>query len=505
MLEPLRRSRVIALDTPLPPVWVRQQPTQPDSPEQMGASLLRVGPDHTLRRALATSIDHAREVVLLASFLLSDELLADAMLRAADRGVRVYVLTASETRLATIVREDDGFEARMVDEHKKLLDRLAGPVLLRSAEHFHAKLLVTDPMSDPAGWICTANFNKALQESVELGVRLSASDAWGLAAWFAWVFWTEAERELAGKGRLAKVADPPGRPRRPDTGKIVVTAQDDTSLRDSVLSLLRSAQRRLLVATYGLDLDHEAVQLIAERARAGVPVVVLTRPRPAVAATVQVLVDAGATVMAHDKLHAKAIVADDQGMVMTANLQAHGLDRGFEVGVRLDAEGVRALSQTLESWERDFPWRFAASMPRTAHLGEVCLASEGLRTGRRTVEAEHVASLPPLTAPDAIDLAGAPDPELRPPRESDKFYQQVRYEWEVQPPRLPKKASEVRREEVRTETGDDGTTKEVRVKVPYDPPVFADGGRTLVLMESLDRAEAARLLAEELGARVVIR
>ena len=126
MIEPLRRSRVIAIDTPLPPVWVRHRPTLPDQAEQMGTSLFRVGPDEILRRSLAGSIDSALEVVLLASFLLSDELLAEAMLRAAGRGVRVYVLTASETRLASVLKEDDGFENRMVEEHKQLLKQQLG-------------------------------------------------------------------------------------------------------------------------------------------------------------------------------------------------------------------------------------------------------------------------------------------------------------------------------------------------------------------------------------------
>ena len=77
--------------------------------------MFRVGPQGLLRSALIESIDRAREIVLAASFLLSDEGVADAMVRASARGCRVYVLTASETRLATVVREDDAFTARMVE------------------------------------------------------------------------------------------------------------------------------------------------------------------------------------------------------------------------------------------------------------------------------------------------------------------------------------------------------------------------------------------------------
>ncbi len=504
MIDPIRLSRVVAVDEPLPPVWVRTRPTEPDRTERVGESIIRVGPDETLRRALAGSIDGASEVVLVASFLLSDEILADAMIRAAQRGVRVYVLTASETRLATLVREDDGFEARMVEEHKQLLDRLAGHVLLRSAEHFHAKLLVTDPASRPAGWICTANFNKALQESVELGVKLSPNDAEDLAAWFSWVFWTEAERELAGKGRLAKVGAPPGEPRRPQARRVVATARGEASLRNAALELIRSARRQVLVASYGLDADHDAVLALEARVKAGVRVTVLTRPRPAVSEAVQRLVAAGATVLAHDKLHAKAIVADGQALVMTANLQAHGLDHGFEVGVRLDAEASEALAWALNDWVQRFPWRFEPALERSQHLGEVCLAGEGLRTGRRTVEEEHVVAVAEVVAPSTLDLDGAGEPALVPPREKERFYQRIRYEWEVVPPRLPKKATELRREVMRTKRGKDGKEKEVQVKEPYDPPVYSHGGRKLVLLASPDKLAAARQLAKELDAAVVL-
>ena len=63
MIEPLRRSRVFPVKTPLPPDWIRVGPTAPDQPERIGPSLFRVGPKEVLRAALIESIDQAREVV----------------------------------------------------------------------------------------------------------------------------------------------------------------------------------------------------------------------------------------------------------------------------------------------------------------------------------------------------------------------------------------------------------------------------------------------------------
>lgn len=504
MIEPYHISHVVALKEPLPPAWVRCCETEPDHTESVGESLFRVGPNKELRRALTDTIDKATEVVLVASFLLSDRELAEAMIRAARRSVRVYVLTASEARLEKYVEEDDGFEARMIEEHKQLLDELADHVLLRSAAHFHAKLLVIDPATKPAGWISTANFNKALEESVELGVKLSPTDARDLAAWFAWVFWMEAERELAGKGRLAEIGAPPAEPKRPDARQVVATAKDEVSLRREVLDLIRSAKRELWVASYGLDADHDAVLEILERARAGVKVTVLTRPRPAVSSAVEQLAAAGATVLAHDKLHAKAIVADDQALIMTANLQAHGLDQGFEVGVRLDHRTTEALAATLEDWAEHFPWRFEPALARSQHTGEVCLVGERLRTGRRRVEEELIVKIKDVTAADALKLEAAEIPALARPKEGRDYYQQLRYEWKVMPPRLPKKAKELLRETTEVVRGEDGTARAEKREVPYDPPVYTHQGRKLVLLESLDRKRAAQQLAERLGAAVVL-
>src|SRR5262245_33788150 len=80
-----------------------------------------------------------------------------ALIEAAKRGVRVYLLVATEARLDKEIRSDDSFGIKTVEEHKRLLDRLAGWVYVRSAEHFHAKFVVADPKSRPHGVLLTAN------------------------------------------------------------------------------------------------------------------------------------------------------------------------------------------------------------------------------------------------------------------------------------------------------------------------------------------------------------
>ena len=117
---------------PLGAGWLRRCPTAPETTEQPGAEVFRTGPEGLFRNALVQSLNDAAEVALVCSFLLADKPLAKAILDAAQRGVRVYVLTAAEDKVSKTLADDDQFEQRMVEEHKQLLAQLAGKVMLRS-------------------------------------------------------------------------------------------------------------------------------------------------------------------------------------------------------------------------------------------------------------------------------------------------------------------------------------------------------------------------------------
>ncbi|MEN8217622.1 MAG: phospholipase D-like domain-containing protein [Pseudomonadota bacterium] len=120
---------------------------------------------------IITAIDHAQDTVMLMSFLMADEALEDALMNAAKRGVRVYVLLAAENRLEKEPAADAEFDQKVLAQHKTMLDRLAGQVLVRSAPNFHAKLVLIDTQ---AGFLLTANLTKeALQRNEELAVVLT--------------------------------------------------------------------------------------------------------------------------------------------------------------------------------------------------------------------------------------------------------------------------------------------------------------------------------------------
>lgn len=495
MIKPLHREKIIDLTgEPLGAGWLRRHPTVNETKEETERGVWRAGPKLRFRDALIAGLEGASEIALISSFLLADDRVAAAMLEAAERGVRVYVLTASETRIGKIVREEEGFEQQMADQHKKLLDSLAGKALLRSAEHIHAKFLVVDPQDDHAqAWLSTANFNKALENSVELGVKLDAKGARALAACFNWAFWCEAESELREAGRLMAIKTGyPAAPQRPSDEDIFATLKGGTELREKLLAMICSASSEILVASYGIEANHPVVNSLVEAAKRGISVTVITRPRPAVTAGVTALAAAGITILGHDKLHAKALVVDGQAIVMSANLESHGLDSGFEVGAILAPDAAREVEATLREWANAFPWVYRVDAVRGEHLGDFCPAKAGLRDGVIRVTELHSQSVQPIVAYDALSLDAAPTPELNQATKPSELPQRVKFMWDVLPPQLPQGATQ-RLKLTKTKS-----------RIPYDPPVFDHKGKVFVVLKELAVINQARQAATNLGAKVVL-
>lgn len=494
---------------PLGAGWLRRCPTAPETTEQPGAEVLRTGPQGLFRNALVQSLNGASEVALVCSFLLSDKSLAAAILDAAQRGVRVYVLTAAEDKVSKTLADDEQFEQRMVEEHKQLLAQLAGKAMLRSAEHLHAKFLVVDPGNpDKAhAWLSTANFNKALVDGIELGVKLLGDDARALAEYFQWAFWCETQHELQGKNRLSSVKPmQPAAPPKPASDTVIATLKDSWFLRQSVVGMIQAARHEILVASYSIAADHAAMDALVQAAQRGVQVTLLTRPRPAVAPAVARLASTpGTSILAHDKLHAKALVVDGQVLVMSANLETHGLDSGFEVGVLLSSQPSRLVEMTLRDWAKTFPWVYVAAAQRGDHLGDFCPAESPLREVKSVTELWAMPALPPIVATDALKLQEAPQPNIQAPKPpANQLPQQVKVSWTVQAPRLPKGAVERLQESEKEEKAQDGKIKKIKTRVPHEPRLFDHRNQAYVLLSQSDQETRVRQRAAELNARVVL-
>ena len=136
-------------------------------------------------------------------------------------------------------------------------------------------------------------------------------------------------------------------------------------------------------------------------------------------------------------LHAKAILADgERGLVMTANLQEHGLDRGFEIGVELTGEDATALGRMLASWQTAARSLLHAS----ARLGEIGGSVQVMNgKGYRELSVEPEGRLEDgVTQVDCctrISTAPRPTPARAP---AGKLYHRIEHVWSISPPVLAK-------------------------------------------------------------------
>ena len=372
--------------------WVRIQETKSDDDADSHNGVIRVGPNNKFRKALIETIRKAEDTIIASTFLFADEELEKELLDAAKRYIRVYLLTASDAQISNAMyrENEDSFESKMVEQHKRTLDRFAGKILLRSAEHIHSKFLVVGPREWAHGWLSTANFNLALQQSIELGLYIDEHKAQAVWDWFAWAFWESAEFELLSRGSLNKAKDPPVHLPVPSTQNahiLATTNNGSKTIYEEANRLIQEAKKEIIVSSYGLSAEHSLFDDLVQKAEEGVEVTILTRPRKAVHEAVSLLKITDAKIYAHDKLHAKAIVTDVGGIVMSANLEEKGLDTGFEIGARLTPEQCSKVREVLRTWEKEFPWRYEEEYKPAAdqEIFEVCEASKGLPEGRKQV------------------------------------------------------------------------------------------------------------------------
>jgi cardiolipin synthase len=190
---------------------------------------------------------------------------------------------------------------------------------------------------------------------------------------------------------------------------------------------------------------------------------------------------------------------------MSANLEAQGLDQGFEVGAVVPAGVARGVEETLREWAAAFPWVYRADAKRGEHLGDFCPVEAGLRDGVVKVTESHAQKVAAVIAPDALALDDAPAPALTPAAPRGELPRRVTFAWDVVPPSLPKGATERLREVEREEPGKDGKPKKTTTRIPHEPRLFDHGGKVYVVLDSSADAERVRQAAGTFGATVVVR
>jgi cardiolipin synthase len=486
----------------LPPLWRRRKPVSlPRTETWNDAGLWQTGPSRSAASRAIRIIDNAREVIVACSFLLSDPEILGAVERASARGVRAYAMLAAENRLLSEPPEHDRtdlaeWKRRVLDEFRESLRRLGGRTLIRASDQFHAKVVIADPATRPAGMLFTANLTReALERNQELAVELSERQVREIMTLLGWGFWEASTHEIINPKQsglspirpLQAVAHPEY------VESFVCTTARSTSIRSALLAALRAEDRDIKVTSFGWSMDHEVIGTLVEKARAGVRVTIFARPRAAAMPALIALQEAGANVLGFEFLHAKAIwTSSGPAYVVSANLEPHGLDSGFELGVALGDRERDALGNVFAEWEQTAEWELLTQPSLGGVIGKVQIWRD-----RRLVD-DEVVTTARLTAPRreiaSAELLESAEPAAQ--REPLPLAHTVLVEGDIAAPTLHPKAKEVLREA--------GHEKDGPRREPYSPRVFTHSGRTFVVVRAPGEMAAATELRAQLKADAIV-
>ena len=509
----------------LPPVWSRNNVVSRGVVAETQSELFVSGKKRELANYVIELINNARNTIVLSSFLLADSALEDAIYEATTRGVRVYLMLACETRLEGDIPDDD-FGKECLDQHTKMLKRLGGRVLIRSAPHYHSKVVLVDALQSSdlplaKGVLLTANLTReAFERNEELAVCLSPEEIVETVELIKWAMFEYAEHEMLDNSEFSATSKQDLIAYPNELNRIVCTTDSCHSLREHVLKLINESSQELIISSFGWQEDHEVIDAICTRAKQGVSVTILSRVRPSSMPSLVKMVEAGAKVFGFKWLHAKAIWNEhNHGMIMSANLQEHGLDTGFELGVLLNGDRAKQLKACLVALSANSTSdirELVLNSKLCSHKGEIQYWQGG-KLHTASISDSVTIEVPALKAECLTDLDI--EPVLPKTNWKNTPSCHVEYKWQILPPELPANSKEImweEKQEVPDKSEDSASNKANRknkkpkvkvIKHSYDPKVYQVGNRKLIAVtESDNLVGAIQLKAKSFpGACIVLK
>lgn len=309
----------------------------------------------SMRSRIVEMIEHAKETVIVSSYLLADDGIKKALTQAFEQGTRCYIMTAAASRLRQEVNTE--FDEDEYKRHQAMLSALTNKALIRVSDDFHANIIITDPKSDDArGLLFTANLTAGgLGRNQELFVKLEKDEIQEAMSVLKWAFWEHSKHEQVDD--TLRVFKPLGRMAPANPEKILQTSQHHHTIRDTILKILQSNPKKIIISSFGWDERHPIVGELCKLAKHGTEITVLTRSnRKAVSKAMQMMKKANIRVLGFEWLHAKVMISDQHTIVMSANIEERGIDKGFELGILLEGERAEKIRKTVYEWINNYQY-----------------------------------------------------------------------------------------------------------------------------------------------------
>lgn len=326
------------------------------STEQSNLSVIESGEQKILFSKMLNAIDKAQEFVCLQSFLIQDSALIDSLLKSVERKVKVFVLSSAEARLKDRIEEETDF---IKANYIQLIDKkFKNHFVHRTAENFHAKYILIDPKTNPKGFICTNNFTEnGFVKNPELAVELNKEQCEELFKVFVYHFWEHSTDEQTATTEFEKVK-PANKFSLSKLNNILLTSPNSelNTLNEALNKAVKNAKKSISFSTFQLDKNTELIKTILEKMKQGIEVTLFCRPtEKQFNEQLKDLLDAGVQIYFHSLIHAKSLLIDENsGFVFTANLTDNGLEKGLEVGLKLNEQQMADLIKIHTNWKNYF-------------------------------------------------------------------------------------------------------------------------------------------------------
>ncbi len=464
MFDIIKKENIVSYeDEVLPPCWIYRDQKELYKENnyfkdtKISENVWISGKDEKLLDVLKFSIDNAKDMICITSYIFSEPDIKDCLLNASKRGVRVYMLTASNKHLKNQPDEDDDFNKKMYLEMDNLFKELQGKVKIRTSENFHTKFLLIDPLSSEhrQGYLLTCNFDKkgirgrvinnVFRVNPEICIRLSNTEVITFFNQFCYGFWIESTEESKTDGFLPIRARLKKQYYLKD---VLLNSRDHHTLEQALINLITKNLGKITICTYLIKSNNKVYKEILNQLKKGREITVLTRPKDNNMPALLDLIKEGARVYGHDDIHAKAILIESDtnvmGIVMTANIENISFDTSFESGKLLNEEEATSILNVINNWIKNFPLKLIGSLKLKNTLGEVRVwnpIEENIDT-KKVIEEVTV----PITINDkskSIENYGEfeiSSEYLKKPSDQDSLYKKIRYLYELTPPILPRNA-----------------------------------------------------------------
>ncbi len=517
LFEIVQKEKIIELtDEILPPCWIYREINNNHKENnyfnntRINKGIWVSGKDGQLISELKSAIDKANEIICISTYIFSEPEIKESLINASKRGVRVYIITASNKHLKNKPDEDDDFNIRMYDEMYRLFSEMQGIVKIRTSEHFHSKFLLIDPfnLENRRGFLLTANIDtKALMGKLidgkfrvnpEICISLDDIEIKDLYKQFCLGFWEESTEESKEKGFYPikkKILN------NIVFENILLNSSKDKSLETAILDLIENNSGKIILCTYGIQDDTKIFQKLLKELEKGREIIILTRPRNKNMSALLKLVKGGAKVYGHDDVHAKVIIIENdklmKGIIMTANIEEISFTNSFESGKYLKREEYYSLLTILNTWISNFPLELKLGIKKGKTKKEVRVWNEKKQEiERNKVIEEELINLPPLKANsiENYDKLEKDENEFKKPNEEINLYKKLKFIYSIRPPILPNGAKLYQWSNLES-------NKKILKKSKY--PIFELDEKYFIVIKDKTEFNEAKHIAERLNAKIV--